>query len=281
MNIEINSDWLSFSIRRPVAGGEAVAAESARNYVRARFPELKIEHKSDYGKGRSPYQKSMRLGIGGMVFFGDSVPHMLIEISGRGCRYLEDNDLFYPVATRALALSINITRFDLAVDLETDLDPAEFIAERGERFKSVGTMESETGKTCYVGSPQARKRARVYRYYPPHDRAHLLRVEMVAKKGVAGDALRQYLDTGKREFAASWGNTFGWSHPAWDLSGGGKVRDWRPEAGDAGTLRWVREAVIPALERLYQDGEIHDKHALWSEIAENLPLEHRPGAAAH
>jgi hypothetical protein len=268
---DIKADWLSFTLRRPIGGGEGVALESARNIIQYRYPELQLT--AEPARGRSPYEQALRLGVGGLLFFGATVPHCLNEISGKGCRALEDSGDFYALATRALSNALNITRFDLAVDFETRLDPEEFIAYRSARFKTQSVIQSETGKTCYVGSAAARQRVRVYRYYPPHDRSHLMRVEFVAKKGQAEQALRQYLDTGPEALAAAWGNTFGFDHPLWEFTSRDKVQGWRPETGDANTLRWVRQAVIPALRKLYEEGDITENHTLWDEIAEDLPLE--------
>jgi len=269
---DIAADWLTFTIKKPPFDDKLVAFEAAHSMMLLHFPELKVHHTPD-GISRKPYSGALRLGIGGQVMFGESLNHFCVEIHGKGCRNLEERDEFYSVATRAIKMSLNITRFDLAVDFQTDLDPEEFIERRSARYKSTGVMESETGKTCYVGSPKSTKRARVYRYYPPHERAHLMRVEMVMRKPDAQAALRVYLDTSPEECAAQLGNNFEWGHDMWDLSSRDKIKSWRPDRGKASTLRWLRTQVIPALRTLYDDGVLPDNHPVWREFDGLGPLE--------
>lgn len=275
-NFDIACDWLSWSIKRPLSDSPGMAAGGIRDHILSAYPELRLKHLQD--TARAPYKAHFELGVGGMAMFSHLLTHALVEVTGRGCRALENNGDFYALATRIVSnpLVLNITRFDLAVDFETNTDPEAFANMRSERFKSGGVMESETGKTCYVGSPSARKRARVYRYNPPHDRSHLLRVEMVFKKGVAAEALSQYLTLGPVAFAAAAGNSFGWHHSDWCFDSDEKIKGWRPETGDAGTLRWIRNAVIPALKKLHESPDFPDSHEIWRLLAENTPLDFTP-----
>ncbi|MCK5133320.1 MAG: hypothetical protein KAR40_14355, partial [Candidatus Sabulitectum sp.] len=264
---DIAADWLSFSVKRPAYDSESVVFENVHNFIRARFPELKPDSVAYDKMARAPYSGALKLGVGGLMMFSADLNHMLIEIQGKGCRNLEDTGEFYAVATRALSVCMNITRFDLAVDFETDIDPEDFAKFRSPRFKSGGVYHSETGKTAYVGSPNSVRRARVYRYYPPHERAHLLRVEMVLKKPDAKQALLDYLDKGAENFAAMAGKSFGWSHPLWQFTSSETIKSWRPERGQASTMRWLYKAVLPALTRLQDEEVITDNNALWQAIA--------------
>ena len=144
---------------------------------------------------------------------------------------------------------------------------------RGTRWKAFGIMESETGKTAYVGAPKSARRARVYRYAPPHERAHLLRVEMVMKKPRASGAVEAYLNNGPAGYAAMAGNVFGWQHPLWNFQSDEKIASWIPERGRASTLRWIHKAVIPSLSRLHETGVLPAGHPIWALIAEVSPLE--------
>ncbi|MCK4958113.1 MAG: hypothetical protein KAT00_01910 [Planctomycetes bacterium] len=269
---DIAADWLSFSLPHPFGGGEEVnKADDVYTNIYLRWPELKITRELRE-VSRPPYKAVFKLGIGGQVLFSELVAHILIEIQGAGCRTLEDSGDFYAVATRAIAQAMNITRFDLAVDFETDTDPEVFAKSRGQRWKAFGTMESETGKTAYVGAPKSARRARVYRYATPHERAHLLRVEMVMKKPRAVGAVLAYLHNGPAEYAAMAGNAFGWHHPLWNFTSKDKITAWSPERGSASTLRWIRNAVIPSLSRLYETGVLPNEHSIWAAIAEVTPL---------
>jgi len=270
---DIAADWLSWSIVRPICSDPGTAIEGIRDHIQVNYPELELSPNLE-DKARPPYKAQFQLGIGGVVMFSHLQPHALIEITGRGCRHLENTGDFRALATRVLNRALNITRFDLAVDLETDTMPTAFVKMRNEsRFKAAGEMRSETGITCYIGAPTGRRRARVYRYYPPHDRAHLLRVEMVHKKGLAGQALADYTRLDPVEFAAACGNSYGWNHSDWNFQSDKKITDWRPETGDAGTLKWLNDAVVPALEKLHKSPEFPDDHPIWRLIANNSPLE--------
>ncbi len=274
---DIACDWLSFSIPVPIGGGgEFEHAQFVNFLIHHQFPEFGIEKMSNTHR-RGVYKDAFRLSIGGLVLFSFLQPHALVEITGKGCRTLENRGEFAATAQHALEQCLNITRFDLAVDFETDLSPGHFTAEKGGRWKAGATDYSETGITEYVGAHKSERRAKVYRYYPPHERAHLLRCEMTyTKKGGAYDAVRDYLELPREEFAARMGNSFGWSHPVWCFESDEKIKNWRPETGSASTLRWLRKAVIPSLERLYAEGILDENHPLWAEIAEVLPLDYAP-----
>lgn len=270
---DIAADWLSFSLPHPFGGGDpGDKANDVHGGISARWPELQITDQLSE-VSRPPYKAVFKLAIGGQVLFSELVPHILVEIQGKGCRALEDSGDFYAVATRAVAAAMNITRFDIAVDFESDMDPEVFAKSRGTRWKAFGIMESETGKTAYVGAPKSARRARVYRYAPPHERSHLLRVEMVMKKPRASGAVVAYLDNGPMAYAAMAGNVFGWQHPLWNFRSDKKIEAWTPERGRASTLRWLHKAVIPSLARLHETGVLPAGHPIWALIAEASPLE--------
>ena len=270
---DIAADWLSFSLPHAFGGGVQVdKADDVYVHVLQRWPELKITDELRE-VSRPPYKAVFKLAIGGQVLFSELVAHILVEIQGQGCRALEDSGDFYAVATRAVGQAMNITRFDVAVDFETDTDPEVFAKSRGKRWKAFGVMESETGKTAYVGAPKSARRARVYRYTEPHERAHLLRVEMVMKKPRANGAVKAYLNTGPADYAAAAGKAFGWHHPLWDFRSTATIEAWTPDRGSASTLRWIHKAVIPALGRLYETGVLPNEHSIWRLLADVTALE--------
>lgn len=270
---DIAADWLSFSLHHAFGGGkQGDKANDVHGGISARWPELQITDQLSE-VSRAPYNAVFKLEIGGQVLFSELVPHILVEIQGAGCRELENRGDFYAVATRAVSQAINITRFDIAVDFEADTDPEIFIKSRGKRWKATSVMQSETGITAYVGAPKSARRARVYRYAEPHERSHLIRVEMVMKKPRAVGAVVAYLDNGAAEYAAMCGASFGWHHPLWQFTNDKKIEAWTPERGSASTLRWIRNAVIPSLSRLHETGVLPADHPLWRLLAEVTPLD--------
>jgi len=273
---EILADWLSFSLHHAFGGGvPGDKANDVHGGISSRWPELKITDELRE-VNRHPYKAVFKLGVGGQVLFSELEKHLLIELHGTGCQALEKSNEFYAVATRAISQAINITRFDIAIDFETELDPEVFAKSRGGRWKAFTIMQSETGKTCYVGAPTSARRARVYRYAEPHERSHLMRVEMVMRKPRASGALSAYLDNGPAEYAAIAGAVFGWHHPLWNFSSTQKMEAWTPERGSASTLRWIHNAVIPSLRRLYETGVLPNEHSIWLKIADACPLTSPP-----
>jgi len=275
----ITCDWLSFSVATPVGAiDEYNHALEVHTKIRKLFPQLQV---GDTARkfSRRPYTDAYDLAVGGLALFAFNQPHATVEITGRGCQELTRREEFIDIALAAIAEAINITRFDLAVDFETDVKPLDFAEQKSARWKAGNIDFSETGETVYVGAKKSDRRAKVYRYYPPHERAHLLRVEMTfSKKGGAYSALDDFLLLPGEEMAARMGNTFGWSHSLWCFDSDQKIKNYRPERGHANTVRWVHLAVIPALERLYGIGVLDDNHPIWSEMAEHLPLDHAPNS---
>jgi len=255
-------DWLSFSIKYLPDATDV--ASGILSMVLIEWPQLEIERIATE-QSRKPYTHSYKLGVGGRVFFNptnQNVNHYLIEIEGRGCRQLHDTGDLFVMADSILRRSWNITRFDLAVDIETETLPAVFAAERSPRWTTTKEIKSLTGQTYYVGSDAGDRYARVYRYYPPHERSHLLRVEMIHKKRSAREAFEHYLHNAPGDTAAVAGNSYKWQHPDWTPHAPGKIKSWRPNEGKAGTLRWLRTQVMPAIRAL----ELSPDHPIFDEL---------------
>lgn len=169
---------------------------------------------------------------------------------GLCCNNLDSADLLIPLIN---ATHINATRIDVAVDIETDVDPFEFVAKReGRRFRASGQLLSDSGATAYIGGRTSERMARVYRYAPPHPRSHLLRVESEYKrdaaKMLAGLVGNHFL----MEVAAKAHEVFGWQHPVWtalpQTIGYTPYRHLNKE--NAKTLQWLYGTVISSLVRL-------------------------------
>jgi len=154
-----------------------------------------------------------------------------------------------------------ITRIDIAVDIETSTHPSEFVEiVSHDRMRASGRQSSETGETCYVGSKKSDRYARVYRYYEPHPRAHLLRIEHVFRRKYAKSVAQAILGTSLTAAAAAAGKAFGWAHNDWDVDAQ-EVADisiTSPERNAGGTVTWLVRSVAPAIRRLIADGTIRD-----------------------
>ncbi len=254
-------DWLSFTLPTKQ---EPRTAQALYQDARQKTKELNcglLEIIFD-GQGldptgsRSPYRVALGRDDNGARIYGSShTGTMLFELTGKGCGPLHDEK-----TGRAVVGCIHqrVTRFDIAVDIRTQLNPAEFANERShDRFRSVSFIRSATGETVYVGSPKSDRFCRIYRYNHPHPRAELLRVEFVFRRKLARDAALQYSDEGNsQDFVARLGNTYGFVHQEWQP---GSQTDERLRVpvmmrDDADTVYWLYHQVAPAITRLMDAG---------------------------
>lgn len=255
-------DWLSFTFQGvPAMVGEGAPAwKEAVNGLLAINPELSEAFGSIpdlyEASGRAPFRASLRSSSCGVsLFFQHKTGLCLVEFSGTGCKWLRDNELLMQVIEMH---QDKVTRIDVAHDWQTDTSPAEFAALRDAgRFKSLGDFNSSSGHTVYVGSRTSERYARVYRYYEPHPRSHLMRLEVVVKKDAA-KALAQYiLAYGVYKAFISLGEGFKWSHELWqnlpELEAPSMI--WRPRERGGSTLRWLYNQVKPAVEKTLQSGD--------------------------
>lgn len=208
-------------------------------------------------KGRKPYAFGWQWPTSGVTVYASTrLGHFLVEISGRGCDRLEDKGWLY---TALECFSDRLTRLDVACDMLTDVHPTEFALKRNlKAFKTFSEFHSKDGDTYYVGSMHSDRYARVYRYNPPHERAHLLRVEMVLRKEQARLASQSILKDGLDHYATALGNTYGWSHDAWKPGSpfDKKAAAWRPERRQGNTLFWLNSTVASSLISLHRQGVI-------------------------
>lgn len=222
------------------------------------FYYLDVSYKWTRSKGRAPYGIAWQHPTGGItIFYHVSLPHALVEISGKGCDFLTEKSSLEKVMT---VVAHRVTRVDIACDMLTSTDPFEFVnAGKPNRFKSYANMSSESGDTCYVGSRSSNRYARVYRYNPPHERSHFLRCEFVIKAADAKMVVKRILETSVRSIAATFGDTFGWSHETWeiDASESAELAVYRPERHEGKTLFWLADTIAPLLARLHNEGIIN------------------------
>jgi len=210
-------------------------------------------------RSRAPYTDSWVQTAGGITLFASpNLTHACVEISGFGCERLISESKLSEVL---VCCKERVTRIDIASDIETSTQPAEFVAiVSHERMRASGYQKSETGETCYVGSKSSDRYARVYRYYAPHPRAHLLRIESVFRRKYAKTVVQAILDTSLNAVASASGKAFGWAHSAWkpDESEHADISIVAPERGAGGTVTWLVRSVAPAIRRLIADGTIRD-----------------------
>lgn len=222
----------------------------------------------DYGDGwvevqaRQPYRHAYQhVSTAVRLSWHAGVGEGIVEVPGRACRALASVGRLMPLLEKYAA---RCSRIDYAVDMETDTRPSEFVNSRShKKFRSLSYFDSAEGETVYTGSWNSDRFARVYRYAPPHERAHLLRAEHVFKRRHARMFLEQFLGVGGSGLMEATGKTFGWAHQDWKpaLAEKPTVDDlarWRPERHASKTLLWLERTAIPAIVRLAIEGEIDD-----------------------
>lgn len=255
-------DWLTFTLTPEYAD------ETAKGYADAIKAAIYRQFGGDVAERvfggdwqgahhkRAPYQDAFTLKDGGISLYASpTLTHCTVEISGIGCEKLIRSECMDSVL---LAIHERVTRIDIACDIETSVKPDEFVAQtKHERMRANGYQRSETGETAYVGSQKSDRYARVYRYYEPHPRAALLRVEHVFRRRYAKAVALAIVDKGIDLCASAAGEAFGWAH-----------RDWKPAMGElppiavqaerkmGKTVFWLIKACAPAFRRMVQEGVI-------------------------
>ena len=212
-------------------------------------------------KALAPYDTAIGLGLraSGManlmtVMYNSKsrkVDTMLIQFSGAGCAWLEEQGLIVEIVS---AWIDRIGRVDFAYDFLTDMSPEHAF----ETENRTSILRSNTGTTVYSGSLKSDRYMRCYRYNPPHPRADRLRFEFVFKsKPQARAALETWLY--KSPTFASVCQSFRIRpNEAFDSSEGdplGKVGR-NPSASEASTTLWLIEAAASAFKRLCSTGAI-------------------------
>lgn len=261
-------DWLTFTIPmeyKSVDGDDYALAIQAG--LMAVFPIdlVEVVFGGAWGhekRARAPYKDTWMDERGGIsVYASPNLTHCCIEISGQGCERL--------IGIGALDQLLvfcheRTTRLDVATDIETGVLPTVFVASLAhERMRASGFQCSETGETCYVGSKKSDRYARVYRYFPPHPRSHLLRIEHVFRRSYAKVVAKSLLDTSVEAIAAAAGKAFGWTHIDWkpEENEDADISIVAVERGQSSTVRWLLTSCAPAFKRLVADGTIRDPEA--------------------
>ena len=180
-------------------------------------------------------------------------PHFALEVSGTHCSRI-------PAQIPALMRDFqpHFSRIDLAVDMECEVKPSEFCADLGETIvKTRADMVSSTGETVYLGARSSERFVRVYRYFPPHPRAHLLRAEFELK-GDYARALAAEVAQGVTlgSLAAGQGDHFGFQHPVWSDKDMPVTLKVTSHAQTGNTVAWLTSTIAPLHRRLEREGKL-------------------------
>lgn len=264
-------DWLSFTMNMLYGHVTGVTSDLDEEYalaIGATFTELfgeKLTAEAFGGKweqnerSRAPYTDAWKLADCGITLFASqTLSHCTVEISGQGCETLIAKGLLNSVLQ---SVHSRCTRIDIASDIDTKTSPDEFIARLShKRMRSDGAQNSASGQTRYVGSMKSERFARVYRYNPPHPRAHLLRIEHEFRRDYAKRVAAEILMSGIENVATAAGKAFGWAHSDWDLKEdtNADISIVAAERNAGKTIFWLVNSVAPAFKKLCENGTIKD-----------------------
>jgi hypothetical protein len=254
-------DYYAFTLPIRAPFGE-IDHESIAFAVNAFVSLISADHAHKFGTGswgieqaKGFYSVRLRHEISGVALsIGTINAHVFCELSGRACNNLEAIDQLIPIIR---ATNVHCSRIDFAIDILTETDPEHFSASRNSRaFKSNGTINSPSGKTCYFGSRSSERMARVYRYNEPHPRASYLRVEAEYKGSAAKATAKHLLETSLFQACLDAHKPFGWTHPDWDEREhkSEKIAYKAYHPSNASTVRWLYGDVITALRKAIADG---------------------------
>jgi len=255
----IKPDWLSWTVIPQVAPGHRMDDHHRQGSFNLGYERLglKVSGKPTAAR-RKPYTLKYDIEGGmGALFFNPKLDYCTAELTGRGCTMTMKDDGFDMIAEAAEA---TVTRFDVAIDFDTKVNPIEFVdAGISSRIRTKSVITSDSGETVYIGSPKSDFFCRVYKYNPPHERAGLLRVELVARRKVAKIAIGLWLSDGPLACVAYLAKPFAFEHSIWaNGSWQGYVVDAKVERvrSISKTRAWLIKQVKPALRRLALEGEL-------------------------
>jgi len=256
-------DYYAFTIPARLAFNEVT--DEIQEFVQQTFTSLltgedilkSLESGWSIERAKGFYSHRLRHETTGVALsFGSVNAHVYVELSGKACDCLESADALSPLIT---ATAAKCSRIDFAVDFVTEEKPEWFSALRNDtRWKFCSHIISASGTTDYVGSRTGERMARVYRYNPPHPRAHLLRVE-AEYKGQAAKAIVKELETHSLFDVCMMAHAvFGWHSGLWAglESNAVKVPYSAHTPDNAATVRWLYGTVASSVRKAILDGLI-------------------------
>jgi len=205
-------------------------------------------------KPRAPYSYARRSDdCTRTLYVHPLASHFTFEVSGSFCFA---NAEHMPAILRAFAGQFS--RLDVAVDMDCAVTPLQFEAAiAGGQVSTRSQFVSATGQTVYRGSRTSERYARIYRYNPPHPRAHLLRAEFQLKHGYA-NKLAEAITEGETldDLAGGLGVHFGFAHKCWPHGDNPVVLHVQSHAHSGATVYWLTATVAPLLRRLQAEGKL-------------------------
>lgn len=212
------------------------------------------------------FDRGIRFPDIGVSYFDGHKSHVsLVQVSGSGCAWFREED---HLETLINDWTDRCTRIDIALDIETDVEPEIFAKSKSNgRFKPSQHIERSSGITWYVGSRESDRHARVYRYNPPHPRHDKLRVEYQLADEQAKLASQILNLEGVDALGDKLSSLFGWNHPCF-LATTNAPRlpsSKRPET-KGNTIFWLYKQVLPALKKSAEKGDIETLIAFESSV---------------
>jgi len=254
-------DWLTIVGHRPAEPADYTVHSSyltAVEWLEARSATFReaFENPLDWQivKPRAPYAFARRSDDNSrMLLVHPLATHFTFEVTGTHCGKITH---LMPYIMRDFADVLS--RVDIAVDMETDTTPLQFDEKcNPARVNTRSRMTSSTGETVYIGSRSSDRFARVYRYNPPHPRAHLLRAEFQLKGPFAKSAGAAIGDgVSLNGIAAHLGDHFGFQHEAWQPEAPAVKLTVNSHAQSGKTVYWLCTTVAPLLRRLEREGRL-------------------------
>jgi len=255
-------DWLTIVGHRDIDEKQWTVADAYRTAANALVDQM-ADFIESFGnpldweivRGRAPYSYARRShDCTRTLYVHPLATHFTFEVSGQHCAKIAH---YMPAVLGAF--HEDLSRLDIAVDMECAVTPTQFDAAiREGRVQTHSIMRSSTGETVYRGSRSSERFARIYRYNPPHPRAHLLRAEFQLKAGYARDAASHMLDGIPLDgIAAGLGRHFGFEHPCWNERPYEPVKLKVPTHAQSGdTVAWLTRTVAPLLRRLEREHKL-------------------------
>lgn len=193
--------------------------------------------------------------IGLTYFEGEKSDVSLVQASGEGCEWIRSQG---DLTTFLDTWKERTTRIDIAIDIDTDVDPEDFARRlSNKRFKTSSHEETVTGKTWYVGSYKSDRFARVYRYSDKLVRRGALRLEYQFGNAQAKHAAALCANAGVHAVAFDLGNLYGWQHESYAMAlGDTKFKSLPRPKTRAGKEFWIYNQILPSLIKEGQKGNI-------------------------
>lgn len=202
-----------------------------------------------------PYTQSTYFPTLGCTYLRNpKLSHCLIQFTGQGCIMLREQGV---LGDMLFHFQENVTRIDIYQDIETDVQPDEFVAQRrSSRFRGEGHVITDTGHSQYVGADTSDRQVNCYRYFAPHPRHKLLRIEYRNRRKLAKLVAAQVVILGTDKVAASLGDVYGWRHPVYQPSEPPTHLELTaPRDRSLGkTEKWLFSQVLAAVDRLLEQG---------------------------